>query len=47
MPWVGDSPKNFVWTMSLENHDKNLTASPWNATDGPDGYYALSARCSR
>ncbi len=44
--WVDDSPKNFTWTMSWETHPKNLTATLWNANDGPDGYYAIGARCA-
>jgi hypothetical protein len=47
MPWVGDNEKAFVWTQSWENHEKDLTPGDWNATDGPDGYYAIGARCAR
>ena len=50
MPWVSDNAKTFVWTMSWEAHDKNLTPTLWtgNGPDGgPDGYYAIGARCSR
>jgi formylglycine-generating enzyme required for sulfatase activity len=47
MPWVSDQPKNFVWTMSWEEHPKNLTATLWKDNEGPDGYYAIGARCSR
>jgi len=45
--WVSDGPKDFTWTMSWENHQKNLTVTTWNASDGPDGYYALGARCAK
>jgi hypothetical protein len=45
--WVDDKPRNFVSTMSWENHPKNLTLTQRSTTDGPDGYYALGARCAR
>jgi hypothetical protein len=47
MPWVRDRSGSFVWTQSWENHEKNLVATPWTASDGPEGYYAIGARCSR
>jgi formylglycine-generating enzyme required for sulfatase activity len=47
MPWVSDGPKMFASTMSWENHDKNLTPATWNQAEGPNGYYAIGARCSR
>lgn len=47
LTWINDGEKNFTWTMSWEKHAKNLTASVWNAADGPMGYYAIGARCAR
>lgn len=47
MPWVADGVNKFTWTMSWEKHAKNLTATTWNNPDGPDGYYAIGARCVR
>lgn len=47
LTWVDDGAKKFVWTMSWEKHNKNLTATTWNQSDGPDGYYAIGARCAR
>jgi hypothetical protein len=47
MPWVSDGANSFVGTMSWENHPKTLGAKTWAETDGPDGYYAIGARCSR
>jgi formylglycine-generating enzyme required for sulfatase activity len=47
MPWVRDARSNFIWTQSWEKHEKNLVASNWaKNADGPDGYYAIGARCS-
>jgi formylglycine-generating enzyme required for sulfatase activity len=45
--WVNDNPKQFSYTLSWEKHPKNLTPTTWNAQDGPDGYYAIGARCAR
>mgnify|MGYP001328115280 CR=1 FL=1 len=47
LTWVADNEKRFVWTMSWEQHNKNLSPTAWNANDGPDGYYAIGARCAR
>jgi formylglycine-generating enzyme required for sulfatase activity len=47
LKWINDTPRNFTWTLSWENHPKNLTATIWNPSDGPDGYYAIGARCAR
>ena len=44
--WVHDQNKSFVWTMSWEQHPKNMTTTQWTASDGPEGYYALGARCA-
>jgi hypothetical protein len=45
LEWINDTPKYFTWTMSWEKHAKNLTPTQWNMSDGPDGYYAIGARC--
>jgi formylglycine-generating enzyme required for sulfatase activity len=45
--WIGDGPKLFTWTVSWEKHEKDLTATTWNPSDGPDGYYAIGGRCAR
>ncbi|MBX3187604.1 MAG: hypothetical protein KF819_11340 [Labilithrix sp.] len=47
LTWVRDGQKQFVYTMSWEKHTKQLTPSTWNASDGPDAYYAIGARCAR
>ena len=49
MTWVNDATNNFTWTMSWENHDKNLAATDWakNYPDAKMGYYAIGARCVR
>jgi hypothetical protein len=44
--WTNDQQKQFIWTMSWEEHPKKLTPEVWNRTDGPIGYYAIGARCS-
>lgn len=45
LSWVSDKEKQFTYTMSWEKHPKKLTPTTWNETDGPDGYYAIGARC--
>lgn len=45
--WVSDEPRHFTWTMSWEEHPKNLTPERWKNPEGPDGYYAIGARCAR
>jgi hypothetical protein len=45
--WVSEKEKGFTWTLSWEKHAKNLTVSNWTAADGPDGYYAIGARCAK
>jgi len=47
LTWSDDKPNSFVWTMSWENHNKNLNVTQWNYEDGPEGYYAIGARCVR
>jgi len=44
--WASDGPNSFLSTMSWEKHNKDLQAKTWEAP-GPDGYYALGARCAR
>ncbi len=45
--WVSEREKGFTWTLSWEKHAKNLTVSNWNNADGPQGYYAIGARCAK
>jgi hypothetical protein len=48
MPWVSDNQSFFIWTMSWENHAKNMTPTDWRKNqDGPEGYYAIGVRCTR
>jgi formylglycine-generating enzyme required for sulfatase activity len=44
--WINDGAKSFAWTMSWEAHPRNAMSSVWQAQDGPDGYYAIGARCA-
>ena len=49
--WVGDNEYGFTWTVSWENHGKNLTNNPpqsWKDawTGEPNGYYGIGFRCA-
>jgi formylglycine-generating enzyme required for sulfatase activity len=48
--WVNDAEYDFTWTMSWEEHPKNLTATKWTAATlfpgQPNGYYAIGFRCA-
>jgi formylglycine-generating enzyme required for sulfatase activity len=48
MPWVGDGEKQFVWTFSWEDHKGDVSKSTWTGANGggPEGYYAIGARCA-
>lgn len=46
MPWVADGAKQFVWTLSWENHKGDLAKTTWQQSDGSQAYYAIGVRCA-
>jgi len=46
LPWLFESENLFIWTFSWENHKGDATTGTWNVSDGPEGYYAIGARCA-